>query len=126
MAGKKGSYLGGSTIVKKKPWLLTVKPPKRGRLGIISIAAADADTFVPKTYVVRAEDREIAEDQKPKTEKPPKSVVRRKRSKTASDADPLVAAERAKNAEAIKERQAKKMAGVVVERKKARPKFVPK
>ena len=54
---KKGSYLGGSTVIKTKLWLAVGKAPRGGRLGLAGIAAADADAFVPKTYVVRAEEK---------------------------------------------------------------------
>jgi hypothetical protein len=126
---KKGSYLGGSTVIKTKPWLAVGNAPREGRLGLVGIAAADADAFVPKTYVLKAEEKaRRASGEAPKsTAQARTSALANRKAKSLAKAEERQADPKyQEKAAAIQAKQAKKMSNVRIERKRASRSLIKK
>jgi len=127
--GKKGSYLGGSTVIKTNPWLDDGKAPRIGRLGLAGMAAADAESFVPRTYVVTAEERakrKPSKDEPLKGNKLKKAFTKRKLKSLAKIEARLSDPNCQEKAAAIREKQATKMSSVIIERKVGRRSLLKK
>ena len=61
---KRGSYNGGSSIIKTKHWLAIGSRPRAGRVGLLSEGLDDPSVFVGATYVVRADEAKEARQNK--------------------------------------------------------------
>jgi len=59
---KRGSYLGGSTVIKTKAWFEGKKQTRLTRVGLIGGGLEDPSEFVGRTYVVRAEDHQARKE----------------------------------------------------------------
>jgi hypothetical protein len=83
---KRGTYLGGSTVIKSKAWFKGKKQTRVDRVGLLAGGLENPSEFVGRTYVVRADDHQARaklgsparDDIDPKKHKPKRRVRRRK------------------------------------------------